>query len=332
MFSTPRSLPSLAITFDDVQAAANRIDGVATRTPALTSRTLNDRFNCKAWFKCENFQRTGAFKFRGAYNALLQLSDEEKRNGVITYSSGNHAQAIALAGRLLDISTTVVMPKDAPAVKRAATDGYGAEIIDYDRSEITREALGTRIAAERGLTLIPPYDHVEVIAGQGTTALELVHQAGELDVLLAPCGGAGLLSGCAVAVRGLNPTCRIIGVEPEAGDDAARSFRTGVLQTVKDPQTIADGARTPYLGKLTFPVVMAEVDDILTVSDAAIVRAMRFLWTRMKLVIEPTGAMALAALLEGLVDVSRKRVGIIISGGNIDLTQACSLFASWPED
>ncbi len=324
-------LPDLPVSFQDVQAAAARIDGVATKTPALTSRTLNDRFNCRAWFKCENFQRTGAFKFRGAYNALLQLSDSQKEAGVITYSSGNHAQAIALAGRLLDIHTTIVMPSDAPAVKLAATRSYGAEIILYDRTVTSRETLGRQIAAERGLTLIPPYDHAHVIAGQGTVALELFDQAGDLDVLLVPCGGAGLLSGCAVTTRDRNPDCRVVGVEPEAGDDAARSFRSGTLQTVENPDTIADGARTPYLGKLTFPIVMASVDDIVTVSDAAIVDAMRFLWTRMKLVVEPTGALALAVLFESRVDVATKRVGIVISGGNIDLVQACRLFTTGPE-
>lgn len=319
-------MTDLPVSFEDVRAAEARIDGVATRTPALTSRTLNSRFNCNAWFKCENFQRTGAFKFRGAYNALLQLSDEQKNAGVITYSSGNHAQAIALAGRLLDISTTIVMPSDAPSVKMDATRSYGAEIITYDRAVTTRETLGRRIATERGLTLIPPYDHADVIAGQGTVAVELLEQAGRLDVLVAPCGGAGLLSGCAIAIRNLSPDCRIIGVEPEAGDDAARSFRTGTLQTVENPETIADGARTPYLGELTFPIVMASVDDIVTVPDAAIIEAMRFLWTRMKLVVEPTGALALAALFESRVDVATKRVGIVISGGNIDLVQACKLF------
>ncbi|HEY5564012.1 MAG TPA: threo-3-hydroxy-L-aspartate ammonia-lyase [Rhodothermia bacterium] len=324
-------MSDLPVSFDDVGRAALRIDGVATRTPALTSRTLNSLFNCDAWFKCENFQRTGAFKFRGAYNALLQLSAKQKRAGVITYSSGNHAQAIALAGRLLDIPTTIVMPTDAPSVKLAATRSYGAEIIEYDRTRASREELGQRIAAERSLTLIPPYDHADVIAGQGTVAVELLDQAGHLDVFVAPCGGGGLLSGCALAIRSLNPNCRIVGVEPEAGDDAARSFATGTLQTVHNPETIADGARTPYLGKLTFPIVMAAVDDLVTVPDQALVRAMRFLWTRMKLVVEPTGALALAALLESRVDVSRQKVGIVISGGNIDLDHACRLFASCPE-
>ena len=324
-------MSDLPVSFDDIERAATGIDGVATRTPALTSRTLNGLFNCDAWFKCENFQRTGAFKFRGAYNALLQLSDRQKRAGVITYSSGNHAQAIALAGRLLDIPTTIVMPTDAPSVKLAATRSYGAEIIEYDRTKASREELGQRIAAERDLTLIPPYDHADVIAGQGTVAVELLEQAGHLDVFVAPCGGGGLLSGCALAIRGLNPGCRIIGVEPEAGDDAARSFATGTLQTVHNPDTIADGARTPYLGKLTFPIVMATVDDVVTVPDEALVRAMRFLWTRMKLVVEPTGALPLAALFESRVDVSRQKVGIVISGGNIDLDQACRLFASCPE-
>ncbi len=304
---------------------------MATRTPALTSRTLNGLFNCEAWFKCENFQRAGAFKFRGAYNALVQLSAEQKRAGVIAYSSGNHAQAIALAGRLLDVPTTIVMPDDAPAVKLAATASYGAEIVRYDRSTASREELGRALAAERDLTLIPPYDHHQIIAGQGTAAVELFDESGPLDVLLAPCGGGGLLSGSAIAASELSPSCRIIGVEPQAGDDATRSFHSGTLHTVTNPDTIADGARTSSLGTLTFPIVMSLVDDMMTVSDEALIRAMRFLWTRMKLVVEPTGALGLAALLESKLDVSRKRVGIVISGGNIDLSTACSLFASCPE-
>ena len=324
-------MSDLPVSFDDVERAASLIDGVATRTPALTSRTLNGLFNCDAWFKCENFQRTGAFKFRGAYNALVQLSETQKRAGVLTYSSGNHAQAIALACRLLDISATIVMPSDAPAVKLAATRSYGAEIIEYDRTEITREELGRRIAAERDLTLIPPYDHADVIAGQGTVAVEFLDQAGDLDVFVAPCGGGGLLSGCGIAIRNLNPDCRVIGVEPTNADDAARSFRSQTLQTVHNPDTIADGARTPYLGNLTFPIVMATADDVVTVPDEALIRAMRFLWTRMKLVVEPTGALPLAALFESRVDVWRKRVGIVISGGNIDLEHACRLFASCPD-
>ena len=323
--------PHLSVSFEDVEAAAARLDGVATRTPVVNSRTLNDRLNCRAWFKCESFQRTGAFKFRGAFNAMVQLTDDQKHRGVITYSSGNHAQATALAGRLLDVSTTIVMPEDAPAVKLAATRGYGAEVILYDRSEVTREELGRQIAAERGLTLIPPYDHPHIIAGQGTSALELFDEVGELDVLLVPCGGGGLLSGCATVARALHPGCRVIGVEPEAGDDATRSFRTRELQTVDNPDTIADGARTPYLGKHTFPIVLERVDNMVTVPDDALIRAMRFIWSRMKLVVEPTGVLGVAALLEDRVPIDGKRVGIIISGGNVDLGWASELFARVPE-
>lgn len=321
-------LDSLPIQFEDVESAASRLDGVATRTPVLSSRTLNDRLNCQAWFKCENFQRTGAFKFRGAYNALLQLTDEQKERGVVTYSSGNHAQAIALAGRLLDIETCIVMPEDAPSVKLEATAGYGAEIIRYDRAETSRELIGRKLAAERRLTLIPPYDHPHVIAGQGTTALELFQELGELDILLVPCGGGGLLSGCAIVAESLSPDCRVIGVEPENADDATRSFKSGTLHTVENPDTIADGARTPYLGKLTFPIVLELVDDMVTVSDAALIRTMEFVWSRMKLVVEPTSMLGAAALMEGIVPASGKRVGVIISGGNVDLAEAAALFDS----
>ena len=321
-------MADLSVQLDDVTAAAARLDGVATVTPALTSRTLNDRLNCRVWFKCENFQRTGAFKFRGAYNAMVQLSDDQKRRGVITYSSGNHAQAIALAGRLLDISTTIVMPYDAPGIKLEATRGYGAEVVLYDRSETIREELGRELAEERGLTLIPPYDHPDIIAGQGTAALELFSEVGDLDVLITPCGGGGLLSGCSTVAKALRPECRVIGVEPTAGDDATRSFHTGQLQTVENPDTIADGARTPYLGKHTFPIILDRVDDMMTVSDDALVRTMYFIWSRMKLVVEPTGVLAAAAILEGLVDVAGKRVGILISGGNVDLGWACQVFGN----
>jgi threonine dehydratase len=265
-----------------------------------------------AFFKCENFQRVGAFKFRGAYNALSRLP---AGCGVLTYSSGNHAQAIALAGRLLGIPTVIVMPTDSPEVKQRATRDYGAEIVLYDRATTSREELGGRIASERGLTVIPPYDHAHIIAGQGTVALELIEQAGPLDVLLTPVGGGGLLSGCAVATKAINPGCKVIGVEPAAADDATRSFKTGTLHTAHNPQTVADGARTPSLGKLTFPLIRKHVDDMVTV-DAA----MRFLWERMKLVVEPTGALAYAALHNGALNFPGKRVGVVISGGNVDLT------------
>ena len=325
------AVPHLSVNFSDIEAAAARLDGVATRTPVVSSRTLNDRLNCRAWFKCENFQRTGAFKFRGAFNAMVQLTDEQKRQGVITYSSGNHAQATALAGRLMGVATTIVMPDDAPSVKLAATRGYGAEVILYDRAETSREKLGRQLAEERGLTLIPPYDHPHVIAGQGTTALELFADRGELDMLVVPCGGGGLLSGCATVSKAVTERCLVVGVEPEAGDDATRSFRSGELQTVENPDTIADGARTPFLGEHTFPIVLNRVDEMLTVSDDALVRAMHFVWSRMKLVVEPTGVLGVAALLEGLLHVDGKRVGIVISGGNVDLGWACELFGRMPQ-
>jgi threo-3-hydroxy-L-aspartate ammonia-lyase len=288
---------------------------------------VDERTGARVFFKCENLQRAGAFKFRGAYNALSQLTPEERSRGVLTFSSGNHAQAIALAGRLLGVPTSIVMPADAPAVKLTATRGYGGEVITYDRAKESREELGRRLAAERGLVVIPPYDHAHVIAGQGTAARELLEDVGPLDLLLAPCGGGGLLSGTALSARALSPGCRVIGVEPERADDATRSFRTRTLHTVTNPDTIADGARTPSLGTLTFPLVLHNVDDMVTVSDDAIVRAMRVLWERMKLVVEPTGALAAAALLEGEVEARGSRVGVILSGGNVDLAAVGALFA-----
>lgn len=309
------------VTFETIAAAAERLRDVAHRTPVLTSRTVNDRTQSQVFFKCENFQRTGSFKFRGAYNALSQLSPEQRQQGVLTYSSGNHAQAIALAGQLLGIATAIVMPKDAPAVKQAATRGYGAEVLLYDRSQIGRESFAESIAAERGSTLIPPFDHPHVIAGQGTAAKELIEAVGPLDLLLVCCGGGGLISGCAIAADALSPGCRVIGVEPAAGDDVTRSFQTKTIQTVHNPDTIADGARTPCPGKLTFPLILRYVSDMRTVTDDQLIRAMLFLWERLKIVVEPTGALATAALLEGLVDPCPPRVGVIISGGNVDLRQ-----------
>lgn len=319
----------LTVAYSDIVAAAVRIRDVAHRTPIHTSRTFDERFGARFFFKCENLQRAGAFKFRGAYNALSLLPDDQRRRGVLTYSSGNHAQALALAGRLLEVPTTIIMPSDAPQVKLTATREYGAEVITYDRTEITREELGRRIGEERGLPIIPPYDHPDIVAGQGTTAREMIEDVGPLDLLLVCCGGGGLLSGCAVAVRAMQPNCRVIGVEPALADDAARSFRTGQLQTVHNPNTIADGARTPSLGQVTFPLILAYVDDMVTVQEDAIIRAMHFIWQRMKLVVEPTGALAAAALFEG-VDLGSpaERVGIIISGGNVDLQGATTLFRS----
>jgi threonine dehydratase len=319
-------------TFEDVAAAGERLAGVAHRTPVLRSRTLDERLSAQAFLKAENLQRAGAFKFRGAYNAISRLRPEERARGVLAYSSGNHAQAIALASRLLGAAATVVMPEDAPAPKRAATLGYGARIVTYDRAREKREVVAARIQAEGDPVLIPPYDHPDVIAGQGTAAKELFEEAGPLDVLVVPCGGGGLLSGSALSARALSRGARVVGVEPEAGDDATRSFRTGVLQTVDDPRTIADGARTLSLGALTFPLVRTLVDDMVTVSDDDLVRAMRFLWERMKVVVEPTGALGLAAVLTGRVAVAGKRVGIVLSGGNVDLGQALALFERLPSD
>jgi threonine dehydratase len=319
---------ALAVTWADIDAAAARLSGVAHRTPVMTSRTFDARTGAKAFFKCENFQRMGAFKFRGAYNALSRLPAEAARRGVVAFSSGNHAQAVALAGRLLGIPAAIVMPADAPEVKVAATKGYGAEVIFYDRAAgQDREAFAAGIAAERGATLIPPFDHADVIAGQGTAARELLEETGPLDWLFVCCGGGGLLSGCAVAASHLSPGIKVVGVEPAAGDDAARSFRSRTLQRVENPVTIADGARTQSLGRLTFPLVLAHVHDFLTVSDAELVEAMRFLWERMKLVVEPTGALATAGVLSGRLDTRGARVGVILSGGNVDLRAAAQLFA-----
>ncbi len=328
---------SLSVTYADVEAAARRLTGIAHRTPVLTSRTVNQRTNAEVFLKCENFQRTGSFKFRGAYNALAQLSEEQKQRGVLTFSSGNHGQAIALSGQLLAIPTTVVMPKDAPEVKQAATRGYGAEVILYDRAEMKREELAKNLASDRQLTIIPPYDHPHIVAGQGTTAKELIEEVGELDMLLVCCGGGGLLSGCAISAKAQRypnatktplPNCRVIGVEPAQADDATRSFHTKTLQTVHNPSTIADGARTPSLGKLTFPLVLHYVDDMVTVSEEAILRTMFFLWERLKIVVEPTGVLAATALLEGIVKMPNARIGVIVTGGNVDLKQVTQLISN----
>ncbi len=314
------------VGFDDVARAAERLRGVARRTPVATSRTLDALLDASVFLKCENLQRVGAFKFRGAYNAVAQLTPEARTRGVLTYSSGNHAQAIALACRLLGVSATIVMPENAPKAKREATEGYGARILAYDPDKATREVVAEGVRHESGATLIPPYDHADVIAGQGTAAMELIEDAGPLDLLLVPCGGGGLLSGSALAARRLSPGCRIVGVEPAAADDATRSFKTGVLHTVRNPDTIADGARTPSLGKLTFPLVRENVDDMVTVGDDDLVAAMRFVWERMKLVVEPTGVLGLAAAMKGCVEVKGRRVGVVLSGGNVDLGFAVRLF------
>jgi threo-3-hydroxy-L-aspartate ammonia-lyase len=315
----------LAISPADVEAAARRLAGVAHRTPVLTSRTANELTGAELFFKCENFQRMGAFKFRGAYNALAQFSPAERAAGVAAFSSGNHAQAIALSARLLGMPATIVMPQDAPAIKVEATRGYGAEVVLYDRYTEDREEIGRRLAHERGMTLIPPYDHLHVMAGQGTAGLELLQEAGRLDLLLVCVGGGGLISGCAVAARHLQPDCRVIGVEPEAGNDVQQSLRAGEIVHIEVPRTIADGAQTQHPGRYTFPVIQALVADIVTVSDDALKRAMRFFAGRMKIVVEPTGCLAAAAAFEQAVDVRGKRVGVIVSGGNIDLARYSTL-------
>ena len=303
--------------FKLVKAAQKRIEGYAHVTPIMTSQTLNQLAGADIFLKCENFQRMGAFKFRGAYNAMSNLTNDQKKQGVITHSSGNHAQAVALVGRMLGIKTVVVMPDDAPVIKRNATEAYGASVIAYDPGETTREIISQDLAVQHGYTLVPPYDHLDIVAGQGTAALELLDELKSLDMLVVPCGGGGLLSGSAVAVRAISPNCRVVGIEPECADDATKSFRTGQLHTVSNPPTIADGTRTPSLGKVTFPLVLEYVDDMQTVSEDDIMEAVRFLFYRMKLVVEPSGALGVAALLGQRIQACG-RVGVILSGGNID--------------
>ena len=315
----------MEVTFDDVARAQERIKGVAHRTPVLTSATIDERTGAKVFFKPENLQRMGAFKIRGGYNALAQLSADEKKRGVVAFSSGNHAQAVALAGKLLGVPATIVMPTNAPKVKLEATRGYGAEVVMYDASNEDRQKIAEKLASERGLTVIPPFDHPHILAGQGTAAKELIEDAGPLDVLLVPCGGGGLLSGCAIAAKHLSPRCRVIGVEPAAGDDGQRAFRSGKLVTIGLPDTIADGARTMSLGKITFSLIQKHVDDMLTVTDAELLKSMFFLWERMKIVVEPTGALAAAALLEKKIDARGKRVGVVLSGGNVDVKAISAL-------
>jgi threonine dehydratase len=315
---------ALAISYEDIAAAHRRLQGVAHRTPVIRSQTLNGLTGASVFFKCENFQRMGAFKFRGAYNALLKLTDAQKRLGVCAFSSGNHAQGIALSAQILGMNATIVMPQDSPAIKMAATRAYGAQVISYDRYRDDREAISRQLAQEQGMTLIPPYDHADVMAGQGTAAKELFEEAGPLDLLLVCLGGGGLISGCAVAAAELSPGCRVIGVEPEAGNDAQQSKRLGRIVRIDTPRTIADGAQTQALGQLTFPIIDALVSDIVTVSDAELIDAMRFAAARMKIVVEPTGALAMAAALQSKVEIRGLRVGVIISGGNIDIAQLAS--------
>ncbi|MEV0977159.1 threo-3-hydroxy-L-aspartate ammonia-lyase [Streptomyces sp. NPDC049915] len=306
------------ITLDDVRDAAERIKGVAHRTPVLRSRTLDERVGAEVFLKCENFQRVGAFKFRGAYNAASRLTPEQLERGIAAYSSGNHAQAVALAARELGTTAVIVMPEDAPPSKRAATEGYGAEIVTYDRYTGDRVALAEALAAERGLTLIPPYEHPHVMAGQGTAALELLEETGELDALVVPVGGGGLMAGSATAATGLRPGIRMIGVEPEAGDDTKQSLAAGRRIEIPVPRTLADGQALPTPGELTFSVNRRLVDDIALVTDDEIRQAMVFAFERLKIVLEPSGATPLAALLAGRAGTVPGRVGLILSGGNVD--------------
>ncbi|MDG5474742.1 MULTISPECIES: threo-3-hydroxy-L-aspartate ammonia-lyase [Citrobacter] len=314
--------------YNDVAAAAERIAEYANKTPVMTSRTVNDEFAADVFFKCENFQRMGAFKFRGAMNALRQFTPEQRAAGVVTFSSGNHAQAIALSAKLLGIPATIIMPHDAPAAKVAATKGYGGNVVIYDRYTEDREKIGRELAEKHGLTLIPPYDHPHVIAGQGTAAKELIEEVGQLDVLFVCLGGGGLLSGSALAARHLSPDCLIYGVEPEAGNDGQRSFRSGKIVHIDTPKTIADGAQTQHLGKITFPIIQQNVNDILTVSDDELVASMKFIAERMKIVVEPTGCLGFAAARARKAELRGKKIGIIISGGNVDISRYSEFLVS----
>ncbi len=311
-------MTSLAITLEDVREAAERLRGVANLTPVHTSRTLNALSGRQVWLKCENFQRGGSFKFRGAYNAISRLSAEQRARGVVAFSSGNHAQGVALAARLLGAPAVICMPDDAPPVKLAATRSYGAEVAIFERSTVDRDTFARVIADERGMTVVPPYDHPHIIAGQGTVALELLAQADELDALVIPVGGGGLIGGCAVAARGLRPDIRIFGVETEGADDARQSLERGKRVTIPPPSTIADGIRTTAPGELTFPIMQRHVERILVVSDEAVLEALRFILLRLKLVVEPTGAVGLAAVLGGLLPPACRRVGVVLCGGNLD--------------
>jgi len=312
----------LRVTYEDVAKAHERIKGVAHKTPVLTSGVTDARAGAKLFFKAENLQRMGAFKFRGAYNALSQLNAEERRRGVLAFSSGNHAQAVALAGKLLGIKTVIVMPENAPKVKLQATRGYGAEVVTY-RMDEDRETVANRVAKERGMVTIPPFNHPHIVAGQGTAAKELIEETGPLDMLLVPCGGGGLLSGCAIAAKQLAPNCRVIGVEPAKGDDVTQSFRSGKIVKIPVPDTIADGARTQAPGSITFPLVQRYVNEMVTVTDEELLPAMFWLWERMKIVVEPTGALGFAAAFHGKVP-AKGRIGVILSGGNVDFHWAAA--------
>ena len=321
--TTPATLP----TFADVQAAAQRLQGVAHRTPVLHSSTLNKQLGAEVFFKCENFQRMGAFKFRGGYNALSQFTPEQAKRGALAFSSGNHAQAVALSARILGMPAVIVMPEDAPAAQLDATRGYGAEVITFNRFTEDREAISQRIAQERGMTLVPPYNHRDVIAGQGTSAMELLSDVPNLDSLFVCLGGGGLLSGCLLAAKAMAPQCKVYGVEPEAGNDAQQSLRKGEIVKIPTPQTLADGAQTQAIGDVTFAIIRRDVTDIVTASDAQLVDCMRFYAERMKMVVEPTGALSLAGARFGGVDIRGARVGVLISGGNVDLGRYAQLLA-----
>lgn len=324
MTETSLSTPS----FEHVQAAAARLSGAAHRTPVLRSTTADALTGASLYFKCENLQRIGAFKFRGAYNAIASLSKTQRSRGVIAFSSGNHAQAIAKAGSMLDCPATIVMPEDAPPLKLAATRGYGAEVILYDRYTQDREAIASKFASEKGLTIIPPFNHPDVLAGQGTAALELFEEVGELDMLVVCVGGGGLIAGCALAANAMHENCEVIGVEPEAGNDVQLSLERGSRVSIDVPKTIADGAQTQCVGSITFPIIQEHVSSIQTVSDAALVRTMKWFGERMKLVVEPTGCLAAAAAFENKLSIKGKRVGILISGGNVDMNRYAQLISS----
>jgi threo-3-hydroxy-L-aspartate ammonia-lyase len=312
-------------TYEDVAAAARRLQGQAHRTPVLRSTTADRLLKAEVYFKCENLQRMGAFKFRGAFNSLSKFTPAQREAGVIAFSSGNHAQAIALSARLLGIPATILMPLDAPQAKVDATRGYGGEVILFDRYTQDREALTAQLAQERGMTLIPPFDHPDVLAGQGTAARELFEEVGPLDALFVPLGGGGLLSGSALATRALAPDCKLYGVEPQAGNDGQQSFRKGEIVNIATPQTLADGAQTQHLGQFTFAIIRRDVDDIFTATDAQLVEAMRFFAERMKMVVEPTGCLGFAAACHAGLPLEGKRVGVILSGGNVDLKRYAQL-------
>ncbi|MBA4292750.1 serine dehydratase [bacterium] len=315
------------VDFSYIEAAHDRISSFVHRTPVRASRRWNEEFGAELFFKCENFQVTGSFKYRGATNAILQLTESERERGVLTFSSGNHAQALARAGEVHGVAVTVVMPDDAPALKIAATKGYGGEVILYDRDETTRESLGAKLAEERGLTVIPPYDHPWIVAGQGTAVKELIEDVGELDQLYVCAGGGGLLSGSSISARELSPNCAVIGVEPEAGDDICRSFRSGTLESVKDPVTIADGARTPSASALTFSIIRENVSEMLSVPDDWLIKGTKRYAETLKMIVEPTGCLSFAPILGGTRDIQGQRVGIVVTGGNVDLARLAEFWS-----